>query len=1021
MKCTTYYFRPLGLLLLLCLIPLCSIAQNITVKGIVKDNLGESVIGANVTEKGTTNGMITDLDGNFSLTVQKNATLVISYIGYVTQEIAIKGNTNLNIILKEDSKALEEVVVIGYGTARKSDVTGSIASVGGDKLQEMPSTNITYALQNRVAGVDMTQTSSQPGATMQIRIRGTRSLTASNDPLVVLDGIPFMGNLSDINPGDIKSMDILKDASSTAIYGSRGANGVILITTNRGAQGTPAKFTYNGYVGAKSVFSKYPMMDGPKYAEMRKYAGKFENSLDESDDMNTDWQDLLYRTGMVNSHDVSVAGGTNNGSYSFGAAYYKDQGVIPTQNYTRYSLRGSFDQGVGKYFRFGLTTNSNYNVTKGSNIDLYSVLNNTPLANPYNEDGSLKRTVKLNSQDENFVVTRDVVENLEDSWLNEKKGFGTYNNLFAEVQCPWVKGLKYRVNLGLNYRSTKGGVFTGEGINSSTADTPSTASLEHTETTNWAIENLITYDRTFGKHQLNIVGMYSAEETVYTKSHIAARDIPAEYLQYYNLGRAEGTITVNPDNWDYQKSGLMSWMGRAMYTYDNRYMLMATVRADASSRLAKGHQWHTYPAVSAGWNIGQESFMDDLEWLDILKVRVGYGQTSNQAVAPYSTWGKLSTRPYNFGPTGYATGYYVSALPNYDLGWEYSSTWNFGLDFTLLGGRLSGTFEYYIQKTSDLLQSVNLPSTSGVSSYVGNVGKTENKGVEFTLNGTILDNHNGWTWDASINISANRNKLTELASGAERDEANNWFVGHPIDAIYDYEKIGLWQEGDPYLDILEPGGNVGMIKVKYTGEYNEDGTLVRQIGPDDRQIISMEPKFTGGFSTRVAYKGFDLNVITAFKCGGKLISTLHHSNGYLNMLTGRRGQVDVDYWTEENTNAKYPKPGGIQSGDNPKYGSTLGYFDASYWKVRNISLGYKFDEQKWLKNFGIQSLRAYVSIQNPFVICSPFHKETGLDPETNSYGNENVAVTSGIQKRFLTVGTNAPSTRNYLFGINLTF
>lgn len=916
---------------------------------------------------------------------------------------------------------MEEVVVIGYGTARKSDVTGSIASVGGDKLREMPATNITYALQNRIAGVDMAQTSSQPGATMQIRIRGTRSLTASNDPLVVLDGIPFMGNLSDINPGDIKSMDILKDASSTAIYGSRGANGVILITTNKGAQGTPAKFTYNGYVGAKSVFSKYPMMDGKKFAEMRKYAGKFDNSLDESDDVNTDWQDLMYRTGMVTSHDVSVAGGTNQGSYSFGAAYYKDQGVIPTQNYTRYSLRGSFDQGVGKYFRFGLTTNSNYNVTKGSNIGLYNVLANSPIANPYNEDGSLKRTVKINSQDEYFVVTRDIVESLEDTWLNEQKGFGTYNNLFAEIQCPWVKGLKYRVNLGLNYRSTKGGTFTGEGVNSTTEDTPSTASLTHSETTNWAIENLITYDRTFGKHQLNIVGMYSAEETVYTKSNIAARDIPAEYLQYYNLGRAEGTITVNPDNWDYQKSGLMSWMGRAMYTYDNRYMLMATVRADASSRLAKGHQWHTYPAVSAGWNIGQESFMDDIEWLDILKVRVGYGQTSNQAVSPYSTWGKLSTRPYNFGPTGYATGYYVSALPNYNLGWEYSSTWNFGLDFTLFGGRLSGTLEYYIQKTSDLLQNVNLPATSGVSSYVGNVGKTQNKGVELTLNGTILDNYNGWTWDASLNLSANRNELTELASGAERDEANNWFVGHPVDVIYDYEKIGLWQEGDPYLAILEPGGNVGMIKVKYTGEYNEDGTPARKIGPDDRQIISMEPKFTGGFSTRVAYKGFDLNVITAFKCGGKLISTLHHANGYLNMLTGRRGQVDVDYWTEENTNAKYPKPGGIQSGDNPKYGSTLGYFDASYWKVRNISLGYNFDQQKWLKNFGIQSLRAYVSIQNPFVICSPFHKETGLDPETNSYGNENVAVTSGIQSRFLTVGTNSPSTRNYLFGINLTF
>lgn len=383
----------------------------------------------------------------------------------------------------------------------------------------------------------------------------------------------------------------------------------------------------------------------------------------------------------------------------------------------------------------------------------------------------------------------------------------------------------------------------------------------------------------------------------------------------------------------------------------------------------------------------------------------------------------MATRPYNFGPTGYVTGYYVSELPNAELGWEYSSTWNFGLDFTLLRGRLSGTFEYYIQKTTDLLQSVSLPSTSGVSSYMANVGKTENKGFEFTLNGTILDNHNGWTWEASLNLSANRNKLTELASGSKDDKANNWFVGHPIDCIYDYEKVGLWNSDDPdfqYLDILEPGGNEGMIKVKYTGDRDASGKPTRAIGPEDRQIISLEPKFQGGFSTRVAYKGFDLNVITAFRCGGKLISTLHHSNGYLNMLTGRRGQVDVDYWTPENKGAKYPKPGGIQSGDNPKYGSTLGYFDSSYWKVRNITLGYNFEKQAWLTRMGVQSLRAYLSVQNPFIICSPFHKETGLDPETNSYGNENVAVTEGIQKRFLTVGTNSPSTRNYLFGINLS-
>lgn len=951
--------------------------------------------------------------------------LSITFVGYQSQEIPVNGKTSFNVTLKEDTELLDEVVVIGYGTACSSDVTGSISSMRGDKLREVPATNITYALQNRVAGVDMSQTSSQPGATTQIRIRGTRSLTASNDPLIVLDGIPFAGNISDINPNDIKSMDILKDASSTAIYGSRGANGVILITTNKGIQESPAKFNYNGYVGLKTVFSKYPMMDGPTFAKMREYAGLYSNSLDESNDVNTDWQDLMYRNGYVTSHDISVNGGTKGGNYSFGLGYYQDQGVIPTQKYTRYSLRGSIEQKLGDILRVGLTTNSNYNITNGTQVGIYNVLTMTPIANPYNEDGSLKRSITL-PNDSYYTITRDVVENLDDSWVNDRTAIGTYNNFFAELSCPWVEGLKYRVNLGLNYRSSKVGAFTGEGVTSTTVDTPSTASLQHEETVNWAVENLLTYDRTFNdKHRLNVVGMFSAEETTYSKSHIAARDIPAEYMQYYNLGQAAGTITVNPGNWNYQRYGLMSYMARAMYTYDNRYMFSATVRSDASSRLAKGHQWHTYPAVSVGWNIKEESFMDNVKWLDQLKIRAGYGQTSNQAVNPYSTLGSLSTRPYNFGPTGYATGYYVSSLPNAELGWEYSSTWNFGLDFTLFQGRLSGTLEYYIQKTNNLLQSVNLPGTTGVGSYMANVGKTQNKGIEFTINGTILDNYNGWTWDASLNIYSNKNEITELASGSLRDEANWWFVGYPIDVIYDYEKLGLWNADDPdaqYLQILEPGGNLGMIKVKYTGERNPDGSPTRAIGAEDRQILDTNPKFQGGFSTRVAYKGFDLNIIGAFKYGGILISTLHSSSGYLNMLSGRRGNVDVDYWTEENTDAKYPKPGGIMSSDNPKYGSTLGYFDASYWKIRTITLGYTFDnqKQKWLRDLGVDNLRAYFTVQNPFVICSPFHKETGLDPETNSYANENVAVASG-PSRLLTVGTNSPSTRNYLFGISLTF
>ena len=825
---------------------------------------------------------------------------------------------------------------------------------------------------------------------MQIRIRGQRSLSASNDPLIVLDGIPFMGQLSDINPSDIKSMDILKDASATAIYGSRGANGVIIITTVKGAQGTPAKVSYNGYVSFKKIFKKYPMMDGPTFSKMRQVAGKYQNSLDENDNTNTDWQDLYYQTGVSHNHDVSVAGGTNGGSYSFGAGYYHDEAVVPTEGYDRVSVRGNFDQKVGEWFRFGLSTNTSYRKTQGVN-NMYAVLCSSPLSSPYNEDGSLKRYNTLPADDQ-VVVTKETVERDKEVWLSENKGIGTFNTLFGEVKCPWVEGLSYRINIGLNFRNSKQGSFTGTGVNNKDANAVNGGSVYENQTRNWAVENLLTFDRAFGKHNLNLVAMYSAEQTTYEQSGGSAQEIPADYFQYYALDKATGQS--NLVGYNYWQSGLISWMGRAMYSYDNKYMLSVAVRSDASSRLAEGHKWHTYPAVSAGWNIARESFMENATWIDNLKLRVGYGETSNQAINPYSTLGGLAIRNYNFGNgTNYKAGYYVNSLPNPDLGWEYSKTWNFGLDFSFFNGRLSGSFEYYIQKTRDILLDVSLPSTSGVSSYTGNIGKTENKGWEFTLNGIIIDNKNGWNWEAGINLYANRNKLTELASGEDRDEGNRWFVGYPIDVIYDYEYEGLYQAGEEAaMNILEPGGNIGMIKVKYTGDYDANGLPTRQIGPEDRQIMSMEPKLMGGFNTTVGYKGFDLTVIGAFQIGGKLISAIHSSSGYLNMLTGRRNNLDVDYWTPDNTGAKYPKPGGVLSGDNPKYGSTLGYFDAGYLKIRAITLGYNFDSLKCIKDFGISRLRLYASVQNPFVLFSPFNNESGLDPETNSWANENTAV-----------------------------
>lgn len=1008
----------LPLLFLLAALQL-AFAQDKLVKGLVSDQQKQPIEGVTVSVKGGTRSTTTDSKGTFAIEAGNGAVLVFTNVGYKTAEVPVGVNNSVQVTLQSDDIAMEEVVVIGYGTQRKEAVTGSVASVSGTTMNEVPAANISRALQGRIAGVNMQQNSSKPGSPMQIRIRGTRSLTADNNPLIVLDGIPFAGSISDINPADIKSVDVLKDASATAIYGSRGANGVILVTTNKGRIGQQAQLAYNGFTGLRTVFAKYPMMSGPEFAEMRRYVGQFQNTLDESDDTNTDWQDLFYKNGMVNSHDISVNGGAEKGNYNFGAGYFRDEGVVPLQNYTRYNLRAALDQQVGKIFKFGFNLNQSYSITNGNNLGLYGVLSASPIANPFNTDGTLKSRIQQQTSGQQWVHTRESYEALGDSYINQQRVFGSYNNMYGEIRIPGVDGLTYRTNLGLNFRQNNDGSYTGQGVFSGTPDNVSTASVANGRTVQWVMENLLTYDRTFAqKHNLNLVALYSAEQNTTNSTLISARDIPIDAFQFYNIGRAQGEIIVNPDQQGYAKSSLMSFMGRAMYTFDNRYMLTMTMRRDGSSRLAPGHKWHAYPAISAGWNIHNEKFMSAVPWINQLKLRLGYGQTSNQAVDPYKTLGLLSTRPYNFD-TQFLTGYYMSELPNPSLGWEFSKTYNYGLDFGLFNNRVSGTMEYYVQNTDNILLRVGLPPTNGGGSYMANIGKTQNKGFELSLNGAVIDNENGWKWDVGVNLYANRNKLVELTSGSQRDEGNQWFVGHPIDVIFDYKKIGLWQADDPYRDILEPGGNPGMIKVEYTGEYDENGVPTRAIGAADRQIINIQPNFLGGFNTRLAYKNVDLNVVGTFQNGGTLISSLYGSTGYLNQLNTRAGNnVSVEYWREDRTDAKYPKPGGIQSGDNPKYGSTLGYFDASYLKVRTITMGYNF-KQKWVERMGIGRLRLYATVENPFVLFSPYHKESGGDPEPNSYGDENVAV--GGLRRILVVGTNTPAMRSYILGLNLSF
>ncbi len=1017
-------YRKSYFLSLLCLIlSVSAYAQTKQIRGTVVDEKNEPLPGATVRAKSGSGTATTDADGKFTITVRENEqALITSFIGFDSQEVPINGRASLAIKLVPSSRSLEEVVVIGYGTQRREAVTGSVASISGDNLRDVPSTGITQALQGRLPGVELAQTSTQPGAAMRIRIRGTRSLTASNDPLVVLDGIPFTGTINDINPNDIQSIDILKDASATAIYGSRGANGVILVTTQKGRKEQRATLSYNGFHGAKEVFAPYPMMNGPELLALREASGYTRLGGDEKEDVNTNWQDLLYRTGMITNHDLSVIGGTQQGSYNVSFGYHQDKGIIPSQQYDRLSLRASIDQEIGKYVRLGFTSNNNYNLTQGSNVGLYGALSRSPLISPYNDDGTPRRVAHM-PQDDQWIFTKETVDSLKDRWLSQTRGYATYNSVFGEVKIPGIEGLKYRANVGLDFRQSNGGDFTGRGVNNIDPEYRSSASVSNSHTYHWAVENLLTYDRTFNeKHRLNAVALYSLEQNKYNRSRMQGTDIPNEDFQFYNIGSAAGELIINPSDQQYELTGLMSWMGRVMYSYEDRYMLSATLRSDGSSRLAPGHKWHTYPAVSAGWNIGNESFMQDIAAINALKLRVGFGQTSNQAISPYSTLGTLGTNPYNFGDN-YVTGYSVSRLPNSGLGWEYSKTWNYGIDFTILNNRLSGTVEYYVTNTEDLLLDKSLPVTAGVSSFTGNIGKTRNKGIEISLNGQILTNANGWSWDAGVNFYANRNKIVELASGLTRNTTNWWFVGHPINVIYDYEKIGLWQEGEPYMTDFTPGAIAGSIKVKYTGEYAADGKPVRAINDDDRQIFDADPDFQGGFSTRVAYKGFDLSVVGVFQSGGLLNSTLYGPNGYLNMITGRRGNIKVDYWTPENTGAKYPNPAAPKSNDNPQYGSTLGYFDASYLKMRTISLGYTFS-QAWMKKAGISRLYIYGTVQNPFVLFSPYHKESGMDPETNTTADNSSTLATAYGSnlsRLLTIGTNTPSTRNYLFGVNLTF
>jgi len=1055
-----------GRCVILCLVAmLCfSAAQAQTVKGKVTDETGTGMPGVNVLAKGSTAGSVTDVEGNYSLTLPDGInTLVFSFIGYATQEVSTSGRSTIDVKMAVDAQQLNEVVVVGYGTQQKRDITGAIARVSSEALQEVTAPSVVSQLKGRAAGVDIISNSAVPGGGSQIRIRGNRSMVgagtndnqtadALDQPLLVVDGIPYSGNINDINPSDIQSLEILKDARATAIYGSRGSGGVILITTKRGRNGK-AEISYDGSHGLSTVMGRYNVFNGQEYADFKKEAAAMAASYTPpatsgylmtaaeqaalAKGTSTDWQKLIYQTGFVSQHNIGVSGGTETSRYSLNGGYYKDQGIIPNQYFTRYSIRGTIDTEVSKRVKLGLNTLNSLsyqNIPGGAGVP-GALVRTTPLAEPYNPDGSVNLLPQAGSTD-NLVVSPLTLLSKTQSILNLTRSLRTFNSLYAEIGI--VPGLKYRVNVGLNFRQETQNTYDGAQTftNTSPSLSQTRASVRNLESSSWVIENLLMYEKTFNvKHKIGATALFSTQKNRDQQSQIFGLGVPADYIQNTNMGLALQTSATNPalansdpnfnPNYLYER-GLISYMARATYSYDGRYSLTATVRTDGSSILSPGNQYFTYPAFAAAWNIMNEKFMSNAPAISNLKLRAGYGITSNQGINPYTTFGALSsTQAYNFGQgtAGQQAGYTVTQLPNSSLKWQSTGQFNVGVDFGIWKNRVTGSVEVYSMKTDDILLPVLLPASNGAQSITKNLGKTKGSGLEITLSTINVKTASGLVWSTDLNYFFNREEIVQLTTPDQTEDKNNgWFVGQPLTVIYDVKKIGIWQTGDAGLSTqTSPVQKPGQIRVQ---DLNGDNV----INASDRQVIgNFQPQWEGGMTNRVTFKNFDFSIQLTARMGSKIlvpyVSTDGSGNGYTFFMQSRNNQLKVDYWTPTNPTNAFPRPDATT--DRTLFSSTLAYMDGSYIKARSINLGYTFPTEM-LSKLGLKSLRVYLQAVNPFVIYSPFVKDGfGPDPEGNGYGGAIAPLNSGnnlgVPSRAVSVNLNNPATRQFILGVNLKF
>lgn len=957
------------------------------VSGSVTDENGEPMIGVTVKEKGTKNIAVTDLDGNFTINgvSADNATFEITYLGYLPMDVKAK-NGRLAVKMTPDTQSLDEVVVVGYGVQKKRDLTGAVASLKSEDIMAVPTTNALEAMQGKVSGLDLTVSSGQAGASPSFTIRGERSLTASNTPLVLVDGIDY-GYDIDINPSDIESIEVLKDASSTAIYGTRGANGIIMITTKKGKSGK-SKISFNAFVSSTMITDYPDMMNAEQYARYKREAYRDRTTGEYADDTavfapeeleylakgyDADYPDMLMDDGFNQSYELSVSGGNDRTKHFISLGYRSENGLFKDDDYQRYNGRVAVDHKLFDNVQVGANVIYSY-IDKNNR---YSPLNQAwkviPISKPYDDDGNLVAYPSPGYNTQMNPLLDDQPGMRKDNTISER--------FFGSLYLNWnlTKDLFFRTTFALNSVNSRRGFFCDKSSLQG-GDINSQSYKEHTTDRNLTWENVLTWTKDFGVNNLQIMAGTSTIISTDEYTYAGGKNQPYSGNIFDNLGSNRDEITIDSYH---NEQKLASFFGRVNYKLMERYMLTASLRADGSSVFADGHKWGYFPSVAVAWRINDEAFLKNVKAISNLKLRLSWGESGQCAIDPYQTMGLLGTTTYSFN-NQVAYGYYPKTMSNKNLTWETTSQYNVGLDFGFFNNRISGSIDVYKAETRDVLMSRNIPSINGFDTVMENIGKTSSTGVDFQLS-TVNVMAKDFTWTSDFTLSHNKEKIKELASGQTKDEANAWFVGEAFKVFYDYKKIGIWQLGEEE-EAAKNGQVPGDIKVADT---DGDGVIT----PDDRVVYSQRPDVTMGLNNTFRYKGFDLSVFLYARLG-QWISYDYNTTYRVN---ASENGGNVDYWTPENPTNAFPRPDKSKSYNQVMYYSTLSYEKGSFLKIKDITLGYSFPKSI-LEHIKLSKLRLYCTAKNFFTISGI----DNYDPEAGG-------------------SISFPMTKQLVFGLNVEF